>query len=302
VSRRLLYLIALFGLAGVLLFVPMPFTPTYATRTIENAGHTPLFFLVTMGLLFVLRGDVRFAGARLYAVAGLVGIGAGFLSEVIQKPLARDASWEDVIADVLGVILALGVYALFDRRSHLNRWHRFAALVAVISCIAIFVMPIVRMTRAYVHRNGQFPVLADFHSRIELYWTVSIGVHREIVDDALEVNFGAQEFPGVSFHEPVPDWRRFKTLAIDVENPAAEPLSLVVRVHDRRHKRMFNDRFNRNFAMAANERRTLRIPLEDIRRAPRGRLMDMARISDITLFKGVPEGSLKVRIYTVRLE
>jgi hypothetical protein len=184
----------------------------------------------------------------------------------------------------------------------LNRWHRFAALVAVISCIAIFVMPIVRMTRAYVHRNGQFPVLADFHSRIELYWTVSIGVHREIVDDALEVNFGAQEFPGVSFHEPVPDWRRFKTLAIDVENPAAEPLSLVVRVHDRRHKRMFNDRFNRNFAMAANERRTLRIPLEDIRRAPRGRLMDMARISDITLFKGVPEGSLKVRIYTVRLE
>lgn len=301
-SRRLLYLIALFVLAGLLLFVPMPFTPNYATRTIENAGHTPLFFLVTMGLLFILRGDDRFTGARLYAVAGMVGVGAGFLSEVIQMPLGRDASWEDVIADVLGVILALAVYSLFDRRSHLSRWHRFASLVVVISCIAIFAMPLVRMTRAYLHRNGQFPVLADFHSRIELYWTVSIGVHREIVDDALEVNFGAQEFPGVSFHEPVPDWRRFKTLAIDVENPTAEPLSLVVRVHDRRHKRTFYDRFNRNFAMAANERRTLRIPLEDVRRAPRGRLMDMAHISDITLFKGKPEGALKLRIYTVRLE
>ncbi len=68
------------------------------------------------------------------------------------------------------------------------------------------------MARAYVHRNGQFPVLADFHSRIELYWTLSIGVNREIVDDALEVEFVADEFPGVAFHEPVPDWRRYRTL------------------------------------------------------------------------------------------
>ena len=27
---------------------------------------------------------------------------------------------------------------------------------------------------------------------IELYWTMSIGVNREIVDDALEVKFGAR--------------------------------------------------------------------------------------------------------------
>jgi hypothetical protein len=158
------------------------------------------------------------------------------------------------------------------------------------------------MTRAYVHRNGQFPVLADFHSRIELYWTLSVGVHREIVDDALEVEFGGEEFPGVAFHEPVPDWRRYKTLAIDVENPGPEPLKLVVRVHDRRHNRMFNDRFNRNFPLAAAERRTLRIPLADIRNAPRGRLMDMAHISDITLFKGTSGGAPKLRIHSLRLE
>ena len=35
----------------------MPIAPTYAGRTIENAGHTPLFFLVTLGLLFALRDD-----------------------------------------------------------------------------------------------------------------------------------------------------------------------------------------------------------------------------------------------------
>ena len=301
-SRRLLYLILLLLVAGLLLFVPMPIMPTYASRTIENAGHTPLFFLLTMGLLFVLRDDRRFGGVRLYAVAGLVGASAGFLSEVIQRPLARDASWEDVGADAIGVLLALATYAMFEKHSPLRRWHRFAAFVLAISCVAIFLTPLVRMARAYVHRNGQFPVLADFHSRIELYWTLSVGVNREIVDDSLEVQFGAEEFPGVAFHEPVPDWQGYKILAIDVENPDAEPLKLVVRVHDRRHNRMFNDRFNRNFTLAAAERRTLRIPLEDIRKAPRDRLMDMTHISDITLFKGTSGGSRRLRIHSLRLE
>ena len=301
-SRRLLYLVVLFVLAGLLLFAPMPITPTYFARTIENAGHTPLFFLLTLGLLFALRTDPRFTGARLYAMAGLVGAGTGFLSEVIQKPLARDASWEDVVADALGVVLALAVYAVFERRSPLRRWHRVTAFVAAVVCIAIFIMPIVRMARAYVHRNGQFPVLADFHSRLELYWTVSIGVKRGIVGDALNVEFGQEEFPGVSFHEPVPDWRRYKTLLIDVKNPDTAPLELVVRVHDRAHSRAFNDRYNKSFHLAAGERRTLRIPLEDIRRGPRQRLMDMAHISDITLFKGTPTGSRALHVYTLKLE
>ena len=112
-----IYLIALFVLAGLLLFVPLPIAPTYMGRTIENAGHTPLFFLLTMGLLVVFRGDPRFQGIRLYALAGLIGASAGFLSEVIQKPLARDASWEDVAADVVGVVCGLAVYAMFERRS-----------------------------------------------------------------------------------------------------------------------------------------------------------------------------------------
>ncbi|HEY6124592.1 MAG TPA: hypothetical protein VIV63_08065, partial [Steroidobacteraceae bacterium] len=268
----------------------------------ENAGHAPLFFMVTLGVLLTMREHPRFPGARLYALAGLIGVGAGFLSEVIQKPLARDASWEDVVADTIGVVCALASYALFDRRLKLRTWQKLGVLAVSLSCIAIFITPIVRMTRAYVHRNGQFPVLADFHSRIELYWTLSVGVNREIVNNALDVELVAEEFPGVAFHEPVPDWRRFKILVIDVENPDTVPLNLGVRVHDRRHNRSFNDRFNRRFNLAAGERRTLRIPLEDIRNGPRLRLMDMAHISDITLFRGGPAGSRHLRVYSLRLE
>ena len=301
-TRRLLYLLILFVLAGLLLFLPLPIAPTYAGRTLEDAGHTPLFFLVTLGVIFTLRDHARIRGAWLYALAGVVGISAGFLSELIQMPLARDASWEDAAADAVGAILALAVYALFQRRTKLQLWQQLGALVLALSCIAIFLAPIVRMMRAYVHRNGQFPVIADFHSRIELYWTLSIGVNREIVDDALEVELVSDLFPGVSFHEPVPDWRGYRTLIIDLENPDAERLNLGVRVHDGQHRKAFNDRFNRRFELKAGERRTLRIPLEDIRKGPRQRLMDMAHISDITVFRGDPAGSHHLRIYSVRLE
>ena len=188
-SRRLLYLLLIFVLAGLLLFVPLPIAPTYAGRTLEDAGHTPLFFLVTLGVLFAMRDHPRFPGVRLYALAGLIGAGTGFVSELIQRPLARDASWEDVAADAVGVVLALAVYAMFERRTKLRVWQRLGALAVALSCVAIFITPIVRMGRAYVHRNGQFPVIADFHSRIELYWTLSFGVNREIVGDALEVEF-----------------------------------------------------------------------------------------------------------------
>jgi VanZ family protein len=288
--------------AAALLFVPLPIPPTAAGRTIENAGHTPLFMLLTLGVMLILRSDFSVHGSRLYVFAGLIGVAGGFLTEAIQKPLARDASWEDVIADALGVLLALAVFALFDRRPALPRPVRVLSAAVVLLCMTIYLAPLARMARAYVHRDGQFPVLADFRSTNELFWVVGYGVNREIVRDALDIEFSADDFPGVSLHEPVPDWSKFRTLAIDVENPDADALFLMVRVHDRGRGRYFNDRFNRRFDIAGRERRTIRIPLEDIRNGPRGRLMNMAHISDITLFRGDRTGSRHLRIYTLRLE
>lgn len=301
-SRRSSYLLLLFVVAALLLFVPLPIPPTYAGRTIENAGHTPLFFIVTLVAVSMLRDKPRFAGWRLYLAAGAIGIGLGFLSEVVQRPLARDASWEDVGADAIGAICALAVYALFDRLNAVRRWHRVAALAVAIGCIAIYLAPIYAMTRAYVHRNGQFPVIASFHSRTELYWTLSIGVYREIVNDALDVIFVAEESPGIGFHEPVPDWTGFGRLVLDVENPSPEPLKLGVRVHDKAHNWQYNDRFNRHFDLAAGERRILRISLDEIRGGPRTRPMDMTRISNVSLFRGAATGSRHLRIHTIRLE
>ena len=159
------------------------------------------------------------------------------------------------------------------------------------------------MTRAYVHRNGQFPVLADFHSRIELYWTLSVGVNREIVDDALEVEFGAEEFPGVAFHEPVPDWRRYRTLTIDVENPAAEPLKLVrarARPPPQPHvQRSLQPQFRR-WPRRSAARCESRSKTSATRLEAGSWIWRISRTSHC--FKGTSEGSLKLRIHSLRLE
>jgi hypothetical protein len=303
----MLYLLLLLIVAGALLFLQLPNVPTYAGRTIENAGHMPLFFLITLAVLYVLRDSAPFkSGQRhlawLYVAGALAGIGAGFLSEVIQRPLKRDASWEDVFADAVGAVCALAVYALFDRAARLRPWQRGAAGLLVVVCATIFLMPVVNMVRAYAHRNAQFPVLADFHSPVELSWTVSFGVRREIVDDALQVNFVADVYPGLSFHEPVADWSAYKTLLIDLANPDTQPLSLGVRVHEIGHGREYADRYNRRFDISPGQRQVLRIALEDIRNGPRTGPMDLQRVSDITLFRAMDSGSQQMRLYGMRLE
>lgn len=303
-SRRLLFLLVFLLIGSVLLFVPLPMPGTYAGRTIENAGHMPLFLVGTLFVIAVLRYDLRFEGAKLYAWAGLIGIGAGFLSEAIQKPLRRDASWEDAFEDAVGVVCALALHAALTRPNRLKLLARGALLAVALACVIVYVTPIVNMTRAYMHRSKHFPVLAKFDANAQLFWIVGYGISREIRDGALDVTFGNDRLPGLSFFEPAPDWSRFKVLLVDVENPDAEVLHLGVRVHDlgRHRGRRFADRFNRNFEIGARERKVLAIPLEEIRHGPRNRLMNMAKISDVTLFMNRPEGARHMRLHGMRLE
>jgi VanZ family protein len=304
VLRRLIYLLVLLAVAGALLFLPLPIPANFAGRTLENAGHFPLFFLLTLGIIWVMRADPRFNGWRLYLAAAVIGVGLGFMSEVIQRPLKRDASWEDVGADAIGTLCALAVYALFEKRTGLERWHRVVALLVAVVCLGFYVTPIVNMARAYLYRNGQFPVIASFREDTEMYWTRSVGATRDYVGQAMEVDFLAEKISGVEFYEPVADWRGYKTLVVDVENPASEPLALGLYVFDEQHKRKFefSDRFNRSFQLAPGERRILRINLDDIKRGPRERPMNLGQISNVSLYRDANTGSRKLRIHILRLE
>jgi hypothetical protein len=87
----------------------------------------------------------------------------------------------------------------------------------------------------------------------------------------------------VAFDEPYPDWSGHLRLVFTIVSDLDAPLRLVVRVHDAAHDQRGKDRFNRSLTVSPGVNR-FAISLDDIRRAPDRREMDMRRIRGIILF------------------
>ena len=160
----------------------------------------------------------------------------------------------------VGVLLALALYALFDRRSAFRRRDaRGSRCSSWLGCVVIYVAPIVSMARAYLHRDGQFPVLANFDSRVELVLDRRLRHQTRRPSTACSTwNSHRDKFPGVliprtgaglaPFQDPGRSTWKILT---------AVPLKLGMRVHDIGHGREYIDRFNRNFELAPQERRDI---------------------------------------------
>jgi len=90
-------------------------------------------------------------------------------------------------------------------------------------------------------------------------------------------------YSGITFDEPYPDWRGYDRLAFTIVSSLEQPIDLVIRVHDASHDQRLADRFNRRLVIAPGANR-IAIPIDDIRRAPDRREMDLQRVRGIILF------------------
>lgn len=276
-------------------FAPVPGDSIWS-RTLHNFAHGPVFGAVAVLLLIVMRvgGSTRHPVAQYafaFAGAGVLGVA----TEVLQLTSGRDASWLDLRRDLLGSAAFLLVFAALDRR-----WSgsalRTGAFTAGAVLLAYLAAPVVHAALEYRGRARMFPVIADFSGGVNSYF---IGVRRAMIDlaplperlSAGPAEHGARvrlmpaQYAGVHIDEPAPDWRGYETLAIEIANPSARDLDLVVRVHDAHHNNEFTDRYNQRLTAPALERRVFRFSLADVERAPRGRQMDMSRIAGLVVFR-----------------
>lgn len=292
-------------LIGILLaavvFAPVPGETVWISR-LHDFAHGPVFGCVAVLLLVVLRRRQRFAAlgrAGQYALAFAGAAALGFLTELAQIPAGGDASWSDAARDLIGAAAFLLAFSVFDARDGVRtpeRWVRIPTLLIALTLLAYLTMPAARAIIEYHERRSTFPVIADFSLRPDLYF---VWPSRVIVDfaplpdelsgsqgeSAARVRFLPQQYAGVNFHEPWPDWRGYSTLAMELANPTDRELDLVVRVHDASHNNEISDRYNRGIKLPARTRETFRFPLEEIRRAPKGRTMDMERIRGVVVFR-----------------
>ena len=248
-------------------------------------------------------------------VVTLVSLAAGLLfgagTEYAQGFLGGTPSWGDVARDMLGS--AVGSSLAFALEPTVTRAARRGLWVAALFGVVAGGWPLANTLLDYRVRNALFPVLLDpaeprsvsFASHFGGAWSVEPppeGLRRlqppaaEAAPDsppptkaiAIRVPLDRGTWPGVSFYEPVRDWRGWRALVVELANPTDAPLRIEVRVNDRAHDNRFEDRWNRGVDLPPRTRGRFEFPLADIGRAPQGRPMDLAQVEKIVIFHSGP--------------
>jgi VanZ family protein len=294
--------VGLTAVAGILIALVLGTSLPSSPRIfaiLNDTAHVPVFgtlALIAWRLIGRRWPSVRSVVA--YLSAFFITTALGGLIEIIQAFIGRDASFGDLGRDMLGAGCALSGLAVFDPRlwrTGSGRGRRGVVAVLGIGCGLWALYPIAEASLAYARRASAFPVLAQFSIPLDLYFFSSASAVLTVQplpaqwaqgadQQSLRVAFKAGRWPGVTHEEPTPDWRGFSGLAIDLTNPSAAPLAIMVRVHDRWHDQRYQDRFNRAFELAPRSRQIIHIPLADIQHGPVARELDLAHIAGVTVF------------------
>lgn len=284
-----------------------------SAAVLQDSCHTPAFAALSLIVFTLLarraqrhaaggaprtRGSARVAVTQSLAVVAVM-LFVGIATELWQGLVGRDAEIDDVVSDVVGagVVASIWVYATLRGPSSPGaRLGRLAALLLGAALVTCWLTPLAHCGLAYWTRDARFPVLAQFQSPRDLYFVSGgpppLGIVRiqqaataDGPPSALRVAFDRGTWPGMTLSEPVPDWRGFQELLLDLSNPGTAELALRLRISDRAHNGAFDDRFNTGIALAPLSRTTLHIPLDSIAHSPRTRSMDMSRIAELILFR-----------------
>lgn len=298
-------------LAAMVIFTSLP-KSTEFMLVLHKTGH-PLVFGVTA--LLVLRLYMKFSGNEsrpvwiAYLTAFAITVLLGAMTEIAQLFTHRNARTADVVSDAIGAIACLAGHAAIRgrRQPKIARSTRIALWSMAITAALVALAPLMWCMAAYTVRDMKFPAILDNSSQLASYFISKEAENVSVVpmpvqwlqrkdEYAFRVAIDHGPYPGLHVTEPYPRWNTYRTLAIDITHPGDAKLAIVVRVHDRKHNNEYNDRFNREITITAKTRTIIRVPLNDIQRGPKRRMLDMDAIADLNIFAlgPVPNGEFLV--------
>ena len=309
-------------LAGLIAFLFLGDVPEHTRfwEALFDAGHAALFgavALVLQSLLTRERGTGRGAASPAHAFGVTLILAAG--SEVVQSLQPhRDVSVADFLRDAAGA----GAFLLLDvawrsRRSPgtapLTTRARVGAALAAVGLLAAAAGELIYTVSLYAARDRAFPTLYSLDGSWRERPFIVTGGNVLSADQAPERTAAMDVGPlarldlkpglysGLTFDEPYPDWSGHQRLTFTVVSDLDRPLVLVIRVHDATHDQRYADRFNRRLTIEPGVNR-IAIPIDDIRRAPDRREMDLGRVRGIVIFAYKLERPLHLYLGPMRLE
>ncbi|GEM_PF-347968 len=299
----------LFGLCVcVLLFADFGKGGSLVVDSLLDFGHVPLFVLVTAVVLRVLEpGGWLKADVQTYVRAFALSVFFGVSSEIVQHFMpGRSFQLGDIVRDAAG---ALAFVLLAYRHKRPMRPQRRAA-IAGIACLAVLgaFAPVVSAASDELRARRDFPLLSSFETAFEMKrWVIKEGSSQRVRMHAthglysLEVRLEPGTYPGVTLDFPPRDWRGFDALAFDVHVGGPSPLPLTVRINDLEHNEEYTDRYNKTFVLGPGANHVV-IDLAEVKRAPRGRAMDMGRMALVCLFSYRLKEPRTIYLDNVRLQ
>jgi len=288
-------------------------------RELQNTGHTLFFIPVVILVLMLLRDTTIFFGCRpikLYMAACTISLLVGTAIELIQLIIDRDANPMDIMRDLAGILTGLGLYASTDPELQKHplmpeKWLRAIIVTLSFGVFSASMLPLALLSTAYAQRQAAFPLVVDLTaSWMRPFLQLKNAVIHE--PDSGEISIDEKNrltridlkkgsYPGLSVIEPFPDWSAYKTLTIIAYSKLVQPIDLTLRIHDEHHNYAYTDRFNIQITLTEGTN-YFQIPLEDIKRAPVNRQMNMARIKNITFFSANPAEGMYFYVGQMRLE
>jgi hypothetical protein len=289
-------------------------------RAVFQCGHAPLFGVFAWVVLHLAPFERNPGASKLggrYLSAWITAVSIGAVTELVQLAVGRDAEVVDLVRDSVGGASFLMVSAAVSRpwpfppRSD-RTTNRLLLAGAGISLLLATFVPVFTVGRAYAAREAAFPRLLDVgalsswrfvaikKATVRLV-TAPVGWPARGRPVVAYVTFRPAEYAGLTIEEPRPDWTGYDRLVVELFSDLDRPVSLVLRVDDARHDGRYEDRFNGTVEVAPGWNRVT-VPLSRIRKAPRGRDLDLRDIRRVLLFAVRPEKPFSIYLGDVSLE
>jgi hypothetical protein len=264
-----------------------------APRSYNNLwdlGHVFLFAVVSYLLIrdwkYLSRQSFVTQSWFILAICLLLGI----ITELIQVKFDRTPDFGDLGRDVLGGFLA--IYFCASNRFQISKKFLKISQIILIFLFLFALYPLTRSLADELLSHIQFPLLSDFETPFEKYrWDpyAEIGIDKTVArtgNNSLKLILNTDNFTGAFLKFFPSNWKGFISLNFSIYNPEQDSLMITCRINDSHHwKRdyQYSDRFNKKYYLK-NGWNDISISLENIKKAPKSRFMDLAKIDLIGIF------------------
>jgi len=287
----------------IIAIFPFFFTPNSSPESsrlfgaVWDCGHIVFFCL----LVFYVNSYIKLRGSLAAISLTLIVFIAGGLIELIQIKIGRDGNWLDVYYDLVGTWIGL---VWCQPVTRIIRYARIAVFALTLPAL----LKVLLLALLQFQAAQNFPVIADFETRLELYQYKGTVERSDLVHTqgnfSLQLTLQTTEYSGISFGRAYPDWTPYNHLRMDIYIPDSEPLDIVIRVNDIVHDLAGwkdDDRYNYRTRLSQGWN-NLTLSIDAIRNGPANRLMDLQQISSIGIFTTRLPAPRDIYIDNIRLE